>query len=35
MGLEVATHRRGGLAVAMLSGELDIYTVPVFRREVH
>lgn len=34
MGLEVATHRRGGLGVAMLSGELDIYTVPVFRREV-
>jgi len=34
MGLKVATHRRGGLGVAMLSGELDIYTVPVFRREV-
>jgi len=34
MGLELATHRRGGLAVVMLSGELDIYTVPVFRRGV-
>ena len=34
MGLEVATHHRGGLAVVVLSGELDIYTVPVFRRGV-
>jgi len=34
MGLEVATARRDDLVVVTLSGELDIYTVPAFRREV-
>jgi anti-sigma B factor antagonist len=34
MGLEVATARRDDLVVVTLSGELDIYTVPGFRREV-
>jgi anti-sigma B factor antagonist len=34
MGLEVATARRDDLVVVTLAGELDIYTVPLFRREV-
>jgi anti-anti-sigma factor len=34
MALEVATGDRDDLVVITLRGELDIYTVPVFRREV-
>jgi anti-sigma B factor antagonist len=34
MSLEVAAGDRDGLVVITLRGELDIYTVPVFRREV-
>ena len=34
MSLEVAAGDRDDFAVIILRGELDIYTVPVFRREV-
>lgn len=34
MGLEVATGNRDDLVVITLRGELDIYTVPAFRREI-
>jgi len=34
MGLEVATGDRDDLVVITLRGELDIYTVPAFRREI-
>lgn len=34
MGLEVATGHRDDLVVITLRGELDIYTVPAFRREI-
>jgi anti-anti-sigma factor len=34
MALEVATARRDDLVIVTLSGELDIYTVPGFRREM-
>ena len=34
MGLEVATGDRDALVVITLRGELDIYTVPGFRRDI-
>ncbi len=34
MGLAVAMEERDGLVVVSLSGELDIYTVPGFRRDM-
>ncbi|MDA2953312.1 MAG: STAS domain-containing protein [Actinomycetota bacterium] len=34
MGLEVATGDRDDLVVITLRGELDIYTVPGFRRDI-
>jgi len=33
MALEVAAEHRDDLVIVTLRGELDIYTVPVFRRE--
>ncbi len=32
MGLDVSTKRRDGITVAVLSGELDIYTVAGFKQ---
>ncbi len=31
MGLEISTHELGATSVLALTGELDIYTVPMFR----